>query len=154
MVSNNDYSSFLGKEQLSKEDILTLIPQREPFLMVDKVIKLDISDKKLLAVKDIKQEEYYFKGHFPNNPIMPGVLILEAMAQTSSIIGRLLTKNNGTIMFAEIEEAKFLSIVRPNCQLQIEAKIEKIRDPFLLASCKAFVENSIVAYAKIKAFRK
>lgn len=154
MTNNNDYSSFLGKEQLSKEDILTLIPQREPFLMVDKVIKLDINNQKLIAVKDVKREECYFKGHFPNNPIMPGVLILEAMAQSSSIIGRLLIKKEGIIMFAEVEKAKFLNIVKPDCQIQIEAQIEKIRDPFLLASCKAFVKNKVVAFAKIKAFRK
>ena len=142
------------KEILGIEDIYRLIPQREPFLMVDKVLDVDIEKKYIKAEKDVKESEYYFKGHFPNEPIMPGVLIIESLAQTASILGRILEQKDGIYVFAEIEKAKFLQLVKPKSTLVLEAKIISVRDPLIVADCVASCNKQIVAKCKIKAFRK
>ena len=114
------------KEILGIEDIYRLIPQREPFLMVDKVLDVDIEKKYIKAEKDVKESEYYFKGHFPNEPIMPGVLIIESLAQTASILGRILEQKDGIYVFAEIEKAKFLQVVKPNSTLIFDVQLIKV----------------------------
>ena len=143
-----------NKQTLNIDDIHCLLPQREPFLMVDSVLEINIDDKYIKAEKDVKEDEYYFKGHFPDKPIMPGVLIVESLAQTASILGRKKKKKNGIYVFAEIEKAKFLQIVKPNSTLLLEAKIVSTRDPLIAVECVASCNKQIVAKCKIKAFRK
>ena len=142
------------KEILGIEDIYRLIPQREPFLMVDKVLDVDIEKKYIKAEKDVKESEYYFKGHFPNEPIMPGVLIIESLAQTASILGRILEQKDGIYVFAEIEKAKFLQVVKPNSTLILEANAITTRDPLMIVEAIAKCNERTIAKCNIKAFRK
>ena len=142
------------KEILGIEDIYRLIPQREPFLMVDKVLDVDIEKKYIKAEKDVKESEYYFKGHFPNEPIMPGVLIIESLAQTASILGRILEQKDGIYVFAEIEKAKFLQVVKPNSTLILEANAITTRDPLMVVEAIAKCNERTIAKCNIKAFRK
>ena len=142
------------KEILGIEDIYRLIPQREPFLMVDKVLDVDIEKKYIKAEKDVKESEYYFKGHFPNEPIMPGVLIIESLAQTASVLGRILEQKDGIYVFAEIEKAKFLQVVKPNSTLILEANAITTRDPLMVVEAIAKCNERTIAKCNIKAFRK
>ena len=151
---DNIETKIKNKQTLNIDDIHYLLPQREPFLMVDRVLEINIDNKYIKAEKDVNEDEYYFKGHFPDKPIMPGVLIVESLAQTASILGRILAKKNGIYMFAEIEKAKFLQIVKPKSILVLEAKIVSRRDPLIAVECVASCNKQIVTKCKIKAFRK
>ncbi|MBR1429161.1 MAG: 3-hydroxyacyl-[Rickettsiales bacterium] len=93
-------------------------------------------------------------GHFPEHPVMPGVLILEALAQTASILGRFLVKPSGVLMFAAIDKVKFLDVVSPGDVLQLRVDVIKVRDPLLTGECVAHVGDKVVAQCTIKAFRK
>ena len=148
-----DIELLRKKQILCKDDVYKLIPQREPFLMIDEVVNIDLQNRHLVAIKKVCDEEIYFKVHFPNNPIMPGVLILEAMAQASSILGEMLLGQQGIFMLVGVEDAKFMHIVRPNCSLRIEASLSHTRSALIKTECKAFVGDRIVATATIKAYK-
>lgn len=126
------------------EQILKAIPHRPPFLFVDKVIEL--TDTKIRAIKAINPEEPFFKGHYPGNPIMPGVLICESIFQTgaillSSIIGDF---GEGTPVLTRISNAKFKNMVRPGAILELEAElVEKVGNAFFMKG-KATSEGKTV----------
>ena len=126
------------------EQILKAIPHRPPFLFVDKVIEL--TDTKIRAKKEISPEEPFFKGHYPGNPIMPGVLICESIFQTgaillSSIIGDV---DKGTPVLTRINNAKFKNMVRPGAILELEAElVEKVGNAFFMKG-KATSEGKMV----------
>jgi 3-hydroxyacyl-[acyl-carrier-protein] dehydratase len=126
------------------EQILKAIPHRPPFLFVDKVIEL--TDTKIRAAKEISPEEPFFKGHYPGNPIMPGVLICESIFQTgaillSSIIGDI---GKGTPVLTRINNAKFKNMVRPGAVLELEAElVEKVGNAFFMKG-KATSEGKTV----------
>ncbi|MFK8040307.1 MAG: 3-hydroxyacyl-ACP dehydratase FabZ [Rickettsiaceae bacterium] len=103
--------------------ILRLLPHRYPFLLVDKV--LSYSDKSIVGVKNVTFNEPQFMGHFPDNPIMPGVLIIEAMAQLSAILiaKDLDIESNTEVLFLSIESTKFRKIVRPGDTMEMTATI-------------------------------
>ena len=149
-----DFSDLANKRSFGYEDICRLLPQRPPFLMVDKVIDLDIEENFVICEKCISANEWYFQGHFPEHPVMPGVLILEALAQTASILGRFLVKPSGVLMFAAIDKVKFLDVVSPGDVLQLRVDVIKVRDPLLTGECVAHVGDKVVAQCTIKAFRK
>ena len=144
---------------MNLDDIKNIIPHRDPFLFVDLVEFININERRLVAYKQIKLQEPHFEGHFPQNPIMPGVLMIEAMAQASIILGKALEPEKGReglFVFTGIDDAKFEGIVVPDCKIRIECYSPKIRDPLYISECKVFVDdiNRLVASAKIKAFRK
>jgi 3-hydroxyacyl-[acyl-carrier-protein] dehydratase len=113
--------------KLNKEDIEKIIPHREPFLLIDEVIEVE-PGKSIKAIKNVDKKEYYFKGHFPQNPIMPGVLILEAIAQAGAIAMLMLPENKGKLaLFAGIDKVRFKKIVRPGDKLEIEVEIIDFR---------------------------
>ena len=126
------------------EQILKAIPHRPPFLFVDKVIEL--TDTKIRAIKEISPEEPFFKGHYPGNPIMPGVLICESIFQTgaillSSIVGGA---GNDIPVLTRISNAKFKKMVKPGSVLEMEAElVEKVSNAFFLKG-KASVAGSTV----------
>jgi 3-hydroxyacyl-[acyl-carrier-protein] dehydratase len=126
------------------EQILKAIPHRPPFLFVDKVI--ESTDTKIRAIKEISPEEPFFKGHYPGNPIMPGVLICESIFQTgaillSSIIGDI---GKGTPVLTRINNAKFKNMVRPGAILELEAElVEKVGNAFFMKG-KATSEGKTV----------
>ena len=102
---------------LNKEEIKKIIPQREPFLMIDEVENY-IPGESAIAYKNVSEEEYYFKGHFPGNPIMPGVLLVEALAQTGAVAILSMEENKGkNALFGGIDKLKFKKQVVPGDRL-------------------------------------
>ena len=149
-----DFSDLAKKRSFGYENICRLLPQRPPFLMIDRVVDLNVEENFVICEKCISSDEWYFQGHFPEHPVMPGVLILEALAQSASILGRFLVKPSGVLMFAAIDKVKFLDVVVPGEVMQLEAKVLQVRDPLLKCDCVARVGDKIVAQCTIKAFRK
>jgi 3-hydroxyacyl-[acyl-carrier-protein] dehydratase len=115
------------------EEVLRAIPHRPPFLFVDKVIEQ--TETKIKAEKEISPEEPFFKGHYPGNPVMPGVLICESIFQTGAILlsGIIGDIGEGTPVLTRISNAKFKNIVRPGALLELEAElVEKVSNAFFM----------------------
>jgi 3-hydroxyacyl-[acyl-carrier-protein] dehydratase len=113
-----------GKSVLEITDIMSLIPHRYPFLLIDRVIEIE-RKKRLVAIKNVTINEPFFAGHFPDYPIMPGVLIVEAMAQAGGVLllMELPDRDSKLILFTGIERAKFRRPVVPGDQLRIEIDV-------------------------------
>lgn len=129
---------------MNQEDIKKIIPHREPFLLVDEVLEFDPVTNKIIAIKQVRLEEYYFQGHFPGRPIMPGVLIIEALAQTGAIA--LLSKEEfkGKIaLFAGIKECRFRQQVVPGDSLRLEVELTRIKGPIGQGVGKAYVGDKL-----------
>lgn len=136
-------------EEMNKRDIENIIPHRDPFLLIDKIIEIE-PGRRIKAVKYVSQEEYYFKGHFPSNPIMPGVLIVETIAQAGAVLALMLPENKGKmVLFAGIDRARFKRIVRPGDELMLEIELENIRRNIGRAKGRASVENETACVAEI-----
>ena len=121
---------------LNKEQIKEIIPQREPFLMIDEVEEYKAGES-ATAYKYVNEEEWYFKGHFPGNPIMPGVLITESLAQTGAIAILSLEENKGkNALFGGIDKMKFKKMVVPGDKLKLEVKIIKQKGPIGVGEAK------------------
>ncbi len=139
------------KIQISPKEILELLPHRYPFLMIDKVIELDPEKESIQAIKYVSHNEPYFQGHFPENPIMPGVLILEAMAQTGALyLKRVFPEvREKLIVLAGIDNARFKHPVYPGNTLIISAEKFKRKGHIFRTTVRAMVEEKIVAEAEI-----
>ena len=134
---------------LSKEEIKNIIPQREPFLMIDEVLEY-VPGNCAKAVKYVNSDEWYFKGHFPGNPIMPGVLITESLAQTGAIAILSCEENKGkNALFGGIDKMKFKKIVVPGDKLELEVKIIKQKGPIGVGEAIAIVDEKIVAKGEL-----
>lgn len=134
---------------LNKEDIKKVIPQREPFLMIDEVESL-VPGESAIAYKYVNEEEWYFKGHFPGNPIMPGVLITESLAQTGAMAILSLEENKGkNALFGGIDKLKFKKIVVPGDKLKLEVKIIKRKGPIGVGEAIATVDGKTVAKGEL-----
>ena len=130
---------------LCKEEIKQIIPQREPFLMIDEVEEY-IPGEMATAYKYVKEDEWYFKGHFPGNPIMPGVLIVESLAQTGAVSILSLPENkNKNALFGGIDKMKFKKQVVPGDKLKLEVKIIKKKGPIGIGEGIATVDGKIAA---------
>lgn len=127
------------------KEIMSIMPHRYPFLLVDKIIDFD-SGKTITCLKNVTFNEPQFMGHFPNNPIMPGVLIIEAMAQAAAI---LVAKSIGAIekeiLFLSIDNAKFRKMVVPGDSLKIMIEVVQNRGDIWKCKAKSFVEDTMVA---------
>jgi len=136
-------------KEMGREDIENIIPHREPFLLIDKVIDTEPA-KRIQAIKYVRREEYYFKGHFPSDPIMPGVLIVEAIAQAGAVSLLMLPENKGKlVLFAGIDKARFKKIVRPGDELVIEVEMENFRRNIGKAKGRAMVGGDIACTVDI-----
>ena len=134
---------------LNKEDIKKVIPQREPFLMIDEVESL-VPGESAIAYKYVNAEEWYFKGHFPGNPIMPGVLITESLAQTGAMAILSLQENKGkNALFGGIDKLKFKKVVVPGDKLKLEVKIIKRKGPIGVGEAIATVDGKTVAKGEL-----
>ena len=125
------------------KEIMDIIPHRYPFLLIDKVIKIE--ENKITAIKNVTANEYYFQGHFPTEPVMPGVLIIESLAQAGAVA--LLSKDEfkGKIAyFAGINNAKFRRKVFPGDTLRLEVELTKIRGKAGVGYGIAYVEDKKV----------
>jgi 3-hydroxyacyl-[acyl-carrier-protein] dehydratase len=131
------------------EKIKSILPHREPFLFIDEVTEID-GTQKVVAIKNIRDGESFFKGHFPDKPIMPGVLIIEAMAQTSIIIYYIckpeIAKTHPDYYLGKVN-AEFLAPVYPGDKLIIQAEKVKVLDYAAIIDTIAKVGNDIVAKA-------
>lgn len=133
---------------LNKNDIEKILPHRDPFLLVDEII--EVTDTKAKGIKYVNENEYYFKGHFPNEPVMPGVLIIEALAQVGGIVALSKDDLRGKIAYLTgISDAKFRKVVKPGDKLILECEITKFRRGFGFGEGKAYVDNELVCEAKI-----
>jgi 3-hydroxyacyl-[acyl-carrier-protein] dehydratase len=130
---------------ISIEGILGFLPHRYPFLLVDRVLSME-PGKSIAALKNVTYNEPFFQGHFPEMPIMPGVLIVEALAQAGGILIYHTVPNPETklVLLAKIENAKFRKPVVPGDQLRLEAHLLKLRGNFLQLQGRALVEGEVV----------
>lgn len=135
---------------LSNKEIRNIIPHRYPFLLVDKIIELE-PGKKAVGIKNVTANEPFFQGHFPEHPIMPGVLIVEALAQTAGIATAVLEEGKGKLgVFAGIDGLKFKRQVLPGDVLRLEAEIILFKMGVVKAKVKATVEGQVAAEGEIK----
>ena len=133
--------------------IMKLLPHRFPFLLVDRVLDY-VPSERLTAIKNVTMNEPCFTGHFPGRPVMPGVLIIEAIAQAGAILffqthidaGK---PDSGLMFLAGIDNARFKRIVEPGDQLRIEVEVLKIRTPVWRMIGKVYVEDKLVCSAEI-----
>lgn len=134
---------------LNKEQIKQIIPQREPFLMIDEVEKY-IPGESATAYKNVREEEWYFKGHFPGNPIMPGVLIVESLAQAGAVAILSMEENKGkNAVFGGIDKMKFKKMVTPGDKLKLEVKIVKRKGPIGVGQAVATVDGKVAAKGEL-----
>lgn len=130
-------------------EIMGMIPHRYPFLLVDRITEC-IPGKSCKGYKNLTFNEEFFQGHFPNNPIMPGVLQLEAMAQLSAGILMTLPEYKGKlVLFAGIDGVRFKNVVRPGDRLDMEAELIKIKGPIVKAHTKATVDGKLTVEADL-----
>ena len=135
------------------EDIKNIIPHRYPFLLVDRVVDI-IPGVSGTGIKNVTANEEFFNGHFPAYPVMPGVLILEAMAQTAVLVGSEDDANNGKVVFLTgIDDAKFKNKVVPGDRLLIKVERVAKKGGFEKWAAKAYVEDTLAASATLSAMR-
>jgi 3-hydroxyacyl-[acyl-carrier-protein] dehydratase len=134
---------------LDVQEISQLLPHRYPMLMVDRIV--DISADSIVGIKNVTVNEPHFTGHFPSFPVMPGVLIIEAMAQVAGIlVGKLAPHTRGKVMFlASVDEAKFRKPVVPGDQLRIEMKMLRLKHTVAKMQGVATVDGQVVAEATL-----
>jgi beta-hydroxyacyl-ACP dehydratase FabZ len=133
--------------------VMERLPHRYPFLLVDRIIEL-IPGEKIVALKNVTINEPFFQGHFPAQPVMPGVLIIEAMAQAGGILAfetAPADKRNRLIYFMGMDKVRFRKMVTPGDQIIFEAKILKFRSKVAKMSGTATVDDQLVAEAELMA---
>jgi beta-hydroxyacyl-ACP dehydratase FabZ len=138
---------------LDIDQIKEILPHRYPMLLVDRVLEAD-PEEKIVAIKNVTANEHFFSGHFPGHPIMPGVLIIEAMAQVAGI-GLLQTVEDPeekVPYFGKVDEARFRKPVKPGDQLRMEVEILKLRGRMGKVEAKAYVADELVADGKLTCF--
>ena len=137
---------------LDINEIKKLIPHRYPFLLVDKIIECD-DESRIVGIKSVTMNEPFFQGHFPEYPIMPGVLIVEAMAQVACILGMRILKREGrsSVFFTGIDKVKFRKPVVPGDVLRLELTKIKQRGELFRFEGKALVEDQVVTQGTIQA---
>jgi len=143
-MDNTEFNVNFGVKEIQK-----IIPHRYPFLLIDKVTYME-SGKKVTAYKNVTMNEYFFQGHFPEEPVMPGVLIIEALAQAGAVA--ILSQENfkGKIaFFGGINKAKFRKKVVPGDTLRLEVEIVKIKGPAGIGNAVAYVDDKKAAEAEI-----
>ena len=134
-------------------EIMQMLPHRYPFLLIDRIVKLELNEY-IEAIKNVTYNEPFFQGHFPHIPVMPGVLIVEAMAQNAGILA-IKTDNisleNKVVYFAGIDKCKFRKPVIPGDTLILKANIINHKGPVWKMKCTAFVKDNLVTEAVLTA---
>ena len=142
----------MAQEELTILDIQKLLPHRYPFLLVDRVIEMEIG-KRIVGIKNVTANEQFFQGHFPGEPIMPGVLLLEVMAQVGGVLARKTAEETGrpTVYLTGIEKAKFRRPVVPGDQLRVEVEIVRRKGPFWKMAGRISVDSALACEAEMMA---
>jgi 3-hydroxyacyl-[acyl-carrier-protein] dehydratase len=143
--------------EMNIQDVKNYLPHRYPFLLIDRVLELEIG-KSIVALKNVTFNEPQFTGHFPDQPIMPGVMIVEAMAQATGILAfksEVGKPIDGQIyMLVGIDKVRFKRIVEPGDQLLIEVEVMTVKRGIWKFKCKASVEGNIVTSAELMCTQK
>ena len=130
--------------------ILGILPHRYPFLLVDRIVSIE-QGKRIVGIKNVTFNEPYFQGHFPGNPVMPGVLIVEAMAQVGAVLllRGVPDREHKLVYFAGIDGARFRRPVTPGDQVRFEVEVLKLRSRSARLRGEAFVDGALVAEAEL-----
>ena len=135
--------------ELNIDQIKEIIPHRYPFLLVDKILELE-EGKKAVGIKNVTANEEFFNGHFPDYPVMPGVLIIEALAQVGAVAMLIKDENRGRLaFFAGIDNCRFKRQVRPGDQLKLEVEMTRVRATFGKGKAIATVDGELVCETDI-----
>jgi 3-hydroxyacyl-[acyl-carrier-protein] dehydratase len=133
------------KTPFGREQIEEILPHREPFLLLDEVIEL-VPGSHVVARKTVREDEWYLAGHFPGRPVMPGVLIVEAMAQAGAVAVLSEEENRGRLaLFAGIDDVRFKRIVEPGDELELRCDLERVRGPIGKGKASAHVDGKLAA---------
>ena len=134
--------------------IQSLLPHRYPFLLVDRIVEYE-EGKRVVGIKNVTLNEPFFQGHFPGAPVMPGVLIIEAMAQTAGVLmlGNIPDRETKLVFFTGIDGAKFRKPVVPGDQLRMELVVLRYRPRYIKLRGQAYVDGQLVAEAEISSSR-
>lgn len=137
--------------EMNIQEVLRFLPHRYPFLLVDRVISID-ADQSIVALKNVTYNEHFFQGHFPDKAVMPGVLIVEALAQAAGILAYKSMKwspDDSLFYLGAISDVRFKRIVLPGDQLKLTVQTLKRRSTVWKFACEAFVEEESVCSAEI-----
>ncbi|HEU5212383.1 MAG TPA: 3-hydroxyacyl-ACP dehydratase FabZ [Gaiellaceae bacterium] len=130
---------------LGRSEIEAILPHRPPFLLIDEVVELEPGSR-VVARKHVREDEFWAAGHFPGRPVMPGVLIVEAMAQAGAVAVLSEEENRGRIaFFAGIDDVRFKRIVEPGDELELECTLERVRGPIGRGMATAKVDGKLAA---------
>ena len=142
---------------MSVTEIMKYLPHRYPFLLLDKVIECKRGDA-ISAIKNVTINEAFFQGHFPNTPVFPGVLILEALAQASGVLvlsdPEMRPSQESLFLFVGIENARFKRPVVPGDQLRLESKLIRMKRNYGVFDTNAYVNDELAASAELKCMFK
>jgi 3-hydroxyacyl-[acyl-carrier-protein] dehydratase len=145
------------KYAMDINEILNYLPHRYPFLLLDRVIEIKEGES-LVALKNVTMNEAFFMGHFPGRPVMPGVLILEALAQAGGVLAYKSTntspKDGVLYYFAGIDNARFRKVVEPGDQLRLEVKLTRSKREIWKLLAKAYVDDELVCEAELTSARR
>lgn len=132
---------------MNQEEIKKIIPHREPFIFIDEILDI-VPMSNATGIKYVLPDEFFFKGHFPQKPVMPGVIILEAMAQLGAVILLSHPDHKGKVgYFTGVKKAKFRKQVLPGDTLKLQCELTKIKGPFGYGEAKAYVDDQLVCEA-------
>ncbi|MDQ3992319.1 MAG: 3-hydroxyacyl-ACP dehydratase FabZ [Actinomycetota bacterium] len=130
---------------MGRSEIEAILPHRDPFLLIDEVLELE-PGQRVVARKSVRRDEWYLAGHFPGRPLMPGVLIVEAMAQAGAVAVLSDEQNRGRLaLFAGIDDVRFKRLVEPGDELRLECELERVRGPIGRGRATARVGGELAA---------